>query len=206
MEKIQNIINLEENIDVYLKIKERINEKLTEKEKFFIDEKICDFFRNKKYDFIFIPESSKPFLKNVAELYSNNVYTIDKKEYDNDDLINLLYDIKNDKYNNEQKQSIIFKIIEQIEKNDNNEFEKTFKNTFLSIHKFKSNQRKLIIKYIYDENSLQNIRNIIHCNKEKSFCILDDFINTGETINFIYDKLNLYFESLNLDVVSIFKN
>lgn len=207
---MKHIITLEDNIDLYLKIKDRKEEKINVEESEYIRKEIESFFEKNKYDYIFIPESNSYFLEKIAREYCKNVFVIYKKEFEEEDLLELMINIKKKDIEEEQKKSIIFKLLDLIEENKkkNEDIEELYRDKEeikLSIHKFKSSQRKNIIEYVYDENAIQNILNVIDFNKEKSFCILDDFINSGETIKFLMNRLDSFSDYLKLESVAIFK-
>lgn len=144
-----------------------------------------------------------------AKRYFDKIIVIEKKKYNNDNLINLLINIQSKDIDLEQKKAIIYNILEKFKQmivdTDLEENEELCKEITLSIHEFKSKQRKNIVEYIYYESDIRNIRNIIFDNKEKKFCLLDDFTKTGETLNYISDKLLEYTGFVDLDIISIFK-
>lgn len=67
MKDILSIIQLEENIDLYLKAKERRNFSLSKEDYEFIFEKLDNFFSEKKYDYVFIPESNNNFINSITK-------------------------------------------------------------------------------------------------------------------------------------------
>lgn len=209
MKELKYIIELKNNIDLYLKAKQRKQNSLTDEDKNYIFEKFDDFFSDKKYDYVFIPESSNDFIYSIAKKYFKEVIIIEKKKYNSDDLLKLFINIQDKNIEIEQKKSIIYKIIENFKeiiiKKDLCEYNDITEEITLSIHDFKSNQRKNIVEYIYDESDIRNIRNIIYCNNEKKFCLLDDFVKTGETINYLSNKIKEYIDFVDIDIISLFK-